>query len=86
MFFDEMPPDTSVYMIAGYAVFFVIAVIYLVSLFVRSRNLSRDLDTLKTVQDETPQAAPVVASAKPRPVRAKSSKAKPARKKVARRK
>ena len=50
MLFDELPPDTSIYMIAGYAVFFVVTVIYLGSLFIRTRNLNRDLATLEEVQ------------------------------------
>jgi hypothetical protein len=40
-------PETTAYMIGGYAVFFIVSVIYLVSLFVRNRNLQRDLETLE---------------------------------------
>ncbi len=49
MFFQEPTPDTSGYMIAGYAVFFIVGAIYLVSLFVRNRNLRRDLETLEEI-------------------------------------
>ncbi len=49
MLLDASTPDTSMYMIAGYAIFFVITVIYLASLLVRSRNLHRDLETLETM-------------------------------------
>ncbi len=38
------------YMIAGYAVFITMLVVYLVSLLVRWRNLKRDLNTLKEIQ------------------------------------
>lgn len=40
-------PDTSQYMILGYAVFFIVSAIYLVSLYVRHRSLQRDLETLE---------------------------------------
>ncbi|MBV6396716.1 MAG: hypothetical protein HFACDABA_02316 [Anaerolineales bacterium] len=43
----EPTPDTSQYMILGYAVFFVVSALYLASLFIRSRNLHRDLETLE---------------------------------------
>ena len=53
MFLLDAPPDTSAYMIAGYIVFFVIALIYLVSLLVRWRNLHEDMTTLETVEKES---------------------------------
>ena len=43
----EPTPDTSQYMILGYAVFFIVAAVYLASLLVRHRNLQRDLETLE---------------------------------------
>jgi hypothetical protein len=43
----EPTPDTSAYMIGGYAVFFIVSAVYLVSLIVRNRNLQRDLETLE---------------------------------------
>lgn len=43
----EPTPDTFQYMILGYAVFFIVSAIYLVSLYVRSRSLQRDLETLE---------------------------------------
>jgi len=43
----EPTPDTSAYMIAGYAVFFIVSAIYVISLFVRNRSLQRDLETLE---------------------------------------
>lgn len=47
MFFLETPPNTSSYMIAGYAVAFGVMLIYVISLYIRSRNLKRDLSTLE---------------------------------------
>ena len=52
MFFLEAPPNTSSYMIAGYAVAFGVMLIYVVSLFIRSRNLKRDLSTLEEMDKE----------------------------------
>ncbi len=82
MFLQDTPPDTSGYMIAGYVVFFVFAAIYLLSFFVRSRNLKQDLDTLEAVQKESrPAAVSAAKTTKP-----KTSKPKATRKKAARRK
>jgi hypothetical protein len=39
-------------MLAGYVVILVVLAIYLVSLFIRWRNLKRDLLTLKEIQKE----------------------------------
>ena len=47
MFFQETTPDTSGYMIAGYAVFFIVSAIYLLSLAIRNRSLRHDLETLE---------------------------------------
>ena len=52
MFFLETPPNTSSYMVAGYAVAFGVMLIYVVSLFIRSRNLKRDLSTLEEMDKE----------------------------------
>lgn len=47
MLFQEATPDTVLYMIAGYAVFFIVSAIYVLSLFIRNRSLKRDLETLE---------------------------------------
>ncbi len=92
MMFADVPPDTSAYMIAGYIIFFVVTAIYVASLFVRTANLSRDLETLKEVEQEQqpPAVAEPVAATPPapkrRPAKAKSSKAGTARTKQASRK
>ena len=57
MFLQDAPPDTSAYMIAGYAAFFVLTAIYLVSLAVRSHNLHEDLKMLETMQEDNKDAA-----------------------------
>ncbi len=43
--------DTSQYMIAGYAVFFSVSIIYLISLVTRWKNLMRDLETLEELDE-----------------------------------
>jgi hypothetical protein len=43
----SIPPDTTNYMIAGYAVFFVVVTFYIATLALRWRNLMRDVQTLE---------------------------------------
>lgn len=75
MLFQDTPPDTSAYMIAGFSVFFLFVAIYLFSFFVRSRNLKADLDTLENLREEK-QAPPPA----PRPKKAApTTKPKPKR-------
>ena len=38
MFFQEATPDTSGYMIAGYAIAFLVMALYVVTIYLRSRN------------------------------------------------
>ncbi len=45
-------PNTDNYMIAGYVVSFVVMGIYLFSMYVRSRNLKRDLETYEEMDKE----------------------------------
>lgn len=45
-------PNTDNYMIAGFIVSFVVMGIYLLSMFVRTRNLKRDLETYETLDKE----------------------------------
>lgn len=52
MFFQEgQTPDTTSYLILGYAVIFLIMGIYLWSLKVRRTNLEKDLDVLKDLDE-----------------------------------
>jgi hypothetical protein len=43
--------DTSGYMIAGYAIFFAVTIIYVASLLTRWKKLEKDLQTLKELED-----------------------------------
>jgi hypothetical protein len=52
MFFLETPPDTSGYMVAGYAIAFGVMLIYVASLFIRYRNLNRDLSMLEEMDKD----------------------------------
>jgi hypothetical protein len=76
MLFQDAPPDTSTYMIAGYAIFFFIGAIYLASLAIRRRNLEQDLHTLESLHADAERSQP----AQPRQPRAptKSRAARPA--------
>jgi hypothetical protein len=47
---QQTTPDTSNYMIGGFAVIFGAMLIYLVSLIIRGRNLSQDLDMLQELE------------------------------------
>lgn len=51
IFLQQGPAQTSNYMIAGYAVIFSVMAIYLVSLAIRRRNLRRDMDVLKEIEE-----------------------------------
>jgi hypothetical protein len=50
MFLQEAPANTTTYMIAGYTVIFGVMLIYLISLYLRRRNLEQDLDVLDEIQ------------------------------------
>ena len=43
----EAYPDTSSYMVAGYILSFLTMGIYVLSMYIRNRNLKRDLETLE---------------------------------------
>jgi hypothetical protein len=55
MFLDTTP-DTSGYMIAGFAVSFLVMGIYVASLYIRNRNFKQDIETLESVQTEKPKS------------------------------
>jgi len=50
----ETTPDTSGYMIAGYIISFVVMSVYAASLYIRNRNLKRDMETLESITAEKP--------------------------------
>ena len=53
--FLEITPDTSGYMIAGYILAFTVMGIYVASMYIRQRNLKRDLETLESMQVAKPK-------------------------------
>jgi hypothetical protein len=61
MFFQEATPDTSGYMIAGYAISFLVMALYVASIYLRSRNLHQDMTTLNEMEEPAPpvQVRPV---------------------------
>ena len=50
MFLQEITPDTSFYMLLGYAVFAILGGGYVVSVLARSRNLRREAETIARIQ------------------------------------
>ena len=68
MFLQETIPDTSGYMIAGYAVAFIVMGLYILSMYLRTRNLNQDIAMLEEMD---------------KPVPMKTGKAKPMPKKTA---
>jgi hypothetical protein len=51
MFLQEATSDTSGYMIAGYAVAFMVMGLYVLSMYLRNRNLKQDLTTLEELDE-----------------------------------
>jgi len=54
MLFQEATPDTSGYMIAGYVIAFVLMGLYVVSMYLRSRNLKQDMTMLEEIDKPAP--------------------------------
>jgi len=50
IYLQDVPANTTTYMIAGYAVIFGFMLIYLVSLIVRRRNLQQDAEMLESLE------------------------------------
>ena len=59
MLLQEATANTNGYMIAGYAIAFIVMAIYVASMYVRTRNLNRDLTLLEEMDKP---AAPVETS------------------------
>ncbi len=55
----DTPAQTLSYMIAGYAVIFGVMIVYVVSLFVRTRNLRQDMETLRELEEQESAPAPL---------------------------
>jgi hypothetical protein len=51
MFLEETP-NTVIYMIAGYAVFFGLPFLYILGWLVRQRNLEKDIELIQTLSEE----------------------------------
>jgi hypothetical protein len=68
MFFQETTPDTSGYMIAGYAITFIVMAIYVASLYLRTRNLKQDMTMLEEI-DKSAQPAQTSSARQPEKVR-----------------
>jgi CcmD family protein len=51
---QEAPAETTSYMIAGYTVIFGVILLYLLSLYIRQRNLKQDLEILEEDQKGSP--------------------------------
>ncbi|GAB4452912.1 MAG: hypothetical protein OHK0041_16460 [Anaerolineales bacterium] len=47
MLFQTATPDTSGYMIAGFVISFLVMGLYVASLYLRRRNLQRDMEMLE---------------------------------------
>lgn len=58
MFLQETTRDTSGYMIAGYAIAFIVMGIYVVSLYLRNRNLNQDRAMLEEMDKQVVEPAP----------------------------
>jgi len=52
LFLQDAPANTLNYMIAGYFVIFGVMLLYLISLSIRRRNLSQDLEILEDQDKE----------------------------------
>ena len=87
MFFQETTPDTSGYMIAGFAIAFLVMALYVASIYLRSRNLKQDMNLLEEMEEPAPpvQRMPSIQSsnngAKPANNRSAKTVTKKARKK-----
>jgi len=52
MLLQQGPAETTVYMVAGYAVIFGVMLAYLASLWVRRNNLAQDLQVLQEMEQK----------------------------------
>ncbi len=49
---QQAPAETTQYMLAGYIVILSIMLLYIISIFIRHRNLKRDIQTLHEIEAE----------------------------------
>ncbi len=57
MFFQDVTPDTSGYMIAGFVISFVVMGLYVASMYLRTRSLRQDQSLLEEMDNESKPAA-----------------------------
>ena len=57
MFFQDITPDTSGYMIAGFVISFVVMGLYVASMYLRARSLRQDQSLLEEMDKEAKPAA-----------------------------
>ena len=69
MFFQDATPDTSGYMIAGFAIAFIVMALYVASMYLRSRNLQQDM----TLLEEMDKPAKPVETPRPKKIQAQST-------------
>ncbi|HET9910638.1 MAG TPA: hypothetical protein VFQ13_02050 [Anaerolineales bacterium] len=65
MFFQETTPDTSGYMIAGFAIAFIVMALYVASISWRARSLNQDMTILEEMDKSATPAQAANKSAKP---------------------
>ena len=51
-FLQDAPAQTTIYMVAGYTVIFGVMTLYLISLFIRRRNLIQEMEILNDMVKE----------------------------------
>lgn len=56
MFLLETTPNTTGYMIAGFLVTFITMGIYIASVYIRNRNLKRDVEAIESMRNEKPKS------------------------------
>ena len=76
-FLQEATPDTSGYMIAGYAVAFIVMGLYVFSLYLRNRNLQQDLKVLEEMEQTSVQVQAKQPQPKPQKVAKSVTKKRP---------
>ena len=69
MLFQDATPDTSGYMIAGFAITFIVMALYVASIYLRNRNLRQDMTLLEEmdkpaqpVKVPQPKKSPAISS------------------------
>ena len=51
LFLQDAPANTTAYFIAGYAIIFSVMALYILSIYLRYRNSSQELEILKDLED-----------------------------------